>query len=457
MTTDPTVAAAIDRWDDAVRATPELDDWIAGVVHEQVAAGQVTKDGRARCTVARPHLLGPAQVAADQAVVSAVAAALVAAGGLVLADDALGLEYLGPSWTTTPSAPLLRQHAGYPQELVMGRFDGVAGPDGFTVFEFNGGMPGGMVDTDAASRLMAGWPAYAATAQEFRVDAFHLADGAIAALRSAWEGFGGSGSPFTVLAMPDELVAQAGAHLPGLRAAAERAGIEFTVADPRTMRHERDALWLEGRRVDVAVRGFFTTMVDPFAERLAPVLSALRAGDLCLVSSLRSGAYGHKGLFAVVTDPRFDLGLTAGDRELVTRHVPWTRIATPGTTTDAGGSTVDLAAYVLADRENLVVKPAAGFGGAGVALGWECAPDQWGAAWDAAVAAGGHIVQRRVRFAATPYPVLAPGLPYVDFTVDHNPVVFNRRIGGYFTRLSSSGEITNITSGGSLAPAFVVS
>lgn len=59
---------------------------------------------------------------------------------------------------------------------------------------------------------------------------------------------------------------------------------------------------------------------------------------------------------------------SAVEREVIRRNVPWTRKMTPGETLKDGES-LDLEKYILANRKQLVIKPAGGLGGDNVYVG----------------------------------------------------------------------------------------
>jgi hypothetical protein len=55
-----------------------------------------------------------------------------------------------------------------------------------------------------------------------------------------------------------------------------------------------------------------------------------------------------------------------------------------------------------------------------------------------------------------PFPVALEGLHLLDLAVDMDPYLFDGRVGGTLTRLSSSA-LLNVTAGaGSIVPAYVV-
>ncbi len=85
---------------------------------------------------------------------------------------------------------------------------------------------------------------------------------------------------------------------------------------------------------------------------------------------------------------RFD----AAEREVIERHIPWSRLVREGETTFEG-RTVDLVPFLEAERERFVLKPPLEQGGKGVAMGPAVTAEQWRATLDEALAAGDWLVQ----------------------------------------------------------------
>lgn len=449
------MGAAIATWDEGLARIEDPDAWVASATAQVRAAGLVLK-GEPLLAVARPRLLAREVAANDQAVVDAAAAALAAAGDLALAEPALRSRYLGGWLDDSPTADLVRLPSGYPQRIVLGRFDGVRRPDGLRIMEFNGGLPGGAMPTDVTADIMRGWSPYPALAERWDVQIPTVVDGVWRGLLETWADFGGTGLPAVLFAVPDELRDYVATPLGYVVRAAERHGAEVAVADPGALAHGAGGLTLDGRRIDVVVRVFFTPMIATLGNRLDALFAAVRAGDVCLITSMRSGMYGHKGLFAMVTDPEVDIDVPPEVRRVAQAHLPWTRVVAAGRTLSPEGDHVDLLEYALTHRDSLVLKPSDGYGGMGVTLGWETSSEAWTAALDAA-ADGTWIVQSRMELTTDEFPALAPGLPRHTYVEDHNPIVANGRIVGYFVRLAAAGGITNLTSGaGSVVPTFLL-
>ena len=454
MTDSPGIQEARDDWDRLVRQQPDVDGWVAEQLAFQVTNGQAPK-GVPLCRVARPNFATEESIANDQQILGAVADAIVASADRILAEPSLADFYLG-QWLHTPGhQDAINVDAGYSEPMVVGRFDTALTSEGMRVLEFNGGMPGGMANTEAAAALVTGWDVYRKFNEKQAAAPMPVLRPAFEALLAAWNDFGGTGSALAVLAMPDEFLPIAAAHIPGFVATSADLGHELVVADPGRLLYQGGVVTLDGRRVDVVIRGFLSEMIEMMGERVQPLLAAVAAGDVCMVTSMRSGVYGHKALFAALTDPTLDLGLSAAQRDLAIKHLPWTRMVVDDWTVGPDGERIYLPDFIESARERLVVKPANGFAGMGVHLGWEEAPEQWSAAVAHALADGAHIVQDRIDVPTQEYPELAPGLPTQRYVADHNPIMANRQVVGYLIRLSLDGGITNVSTGsGTLTPTL---
>jgi hypothetical protein len=430
--------------------------WTGDILAAEMEHG-LAYQGKAAMLVAEPQLLTEAELAEDQAVATAVVAALVASGRQLLADPALQNRYT-PGWLDgVPDADLFSIPAGYPDPIVFGRLDGVRTPDGLRVLEFNGGLPGGILPADASASLMAGTDIAERFGQRHPFRTMTAGDAVLDAMVKTWHDFGGTGLPYTVVAMPIELKEIATPAITYLTGLAQARGIEIEVADPGDLVFSDGRLRNAGRAVDVMVRAFFTPMLSYLGERLDGIKAALRAESLCMITSLQSGLFGLKSLFAMATDPALELDLPEERLALARAHLPWTRIVAAGPSTDPGGSTIDLLPHIAANRDELVIKPTEGYGGAGVELGWTHSADSWAAVIDRA-AAGGHVVQQRVPIITEEYTVLEEGFPVHRFNGDHNPLLCGGTVAGYYVRLApETSGITNVTGGGaSVAPTFIL-
>jgi uncharacterized circularly permuted ATP-grasp superfamily protein len=111
------------------------------------------------------------------------------------------------------------------------------------------------------------------------------------------------------------------------------------------------------------------------------------------------------------------------------------------------------------DRDRLVLKPNDEYGGTGVMLGWEASEADWDAGLQRALAdpPGTWVLQERIPVRREVFPHFDEQgrVTMLDMLVDLAPYLFRGRLGGYLTRLSTTG-LANVTSGGGQVPAFVV-
>ena len=199
-----TSESAQTKWDELVSSIPNLDSWVDEAIRGQEPVG-LFRNGIANVRVARPDFITGEQWDQDQEVVTAVAAGLVAAGDQVLRESALEERYFR-DWLADPNmAQLSRLDPGYTNRIVLGRFDGIRQADGMQIMEFNGGLPGGALAADLGARYMASWPNFPEFNADFPVEIPEVRKAVVAAWIDTWHDFGGSGTPRTVIALPEEL------------------------------------------------------------------------------------------------------------------------------------------------------------------------------------------------------------------------------------------------------------
>src|SRR5947208_1938784 len=123
-------------------------------------------------------------------------------------------------------------------------------------------------------------------------------------------------------------------------------------------------------------------------------------------------------------------------RRAIRKHIPWTRKVREGHTT-YDGKTVDLAEFVIKERERLVLKPNDEYGGKGVILGWTVEQHEWEQTLLTALTSS-YVVQEKVPVPKEPFPVLLDRMHFLDLSIDCDPYLFWGTVGGQLTRLSSS-------------------
>ncbi|NYT95258.1 hypothetical protein [Salinispora sp. H7-4] len=146
--------------------------------------------------------------------------------------------------------------------------------------------------------------------------------------------------------------------------------------------------------------------------------------------------------------------MTAAERALVNRYLPWTRVLSERRT-ERAGEQVDLLPYVLRNRERLVLKEALGDCGKQVVIG----PEVTAAEWETAVEAGADgtsIVQEFVPPQTCRVALLADGAdkPHdADVAPVLGPLLFGGRPAGLWCRYRTDGAAGIVNARGSATGA----
>lgn len=438
------------RWDQLVGPEAGSDDQLASLRGRLAELGLVA-DERPLCTVIRPHLVTEEMLANQSRVAGLVVSAVTKVRDAVLSDEGLQRAHLTSfmEW----AGELIELESPRTPDGAMNRLDASLAPDGLHFIELNADCPEGAGHHDAILDFFEGLDAFEQFAAEYRVRPLRLVPHLVTTLLGAWERWGGSGKPtIAMMTRTDDeaIVASVEAEAEEHR----RRGVDAEVCDYRDLSFEGGRLRVGDCDVDLLYRALPTALCLELRADLGPVFAAVRAGAVCMVNPFRAELLGHKALFALMSDPSHDFGLSAAEQGAVRAHVPWARPLSDGRTTDPQDRDVDLVEHVLAAREQLVLKPAHEFGGLGVRLGWHCDEGEWRQVVEECLNAD-YIVQRRVPLHRAGYPTVdAPGARGSYFE-DTDPFAFGGQMAGMLTRLSPN-EITNVHEGGSVVPSFAI-
>jgi uncharacterized circularly permuted ATP-grasp superfamily protein len=244
-----------------------------------------------------------------------------------------------------------------------------------------------------------------------------------------------------------------------LQARFEKMGIPTLIADPRELEWDGKSLVAKEKKIDLVYRRVLINDIVAKPAECAALVKAYSANAICVANNFRCKIPHVKAFFSVLTDEQNGSHFSLGERELIRKHIPWTRVVADVNTAHYG-QPIELLAFIRKERENLVLKPSDEYGGSGVTLGWETAEAAWDGAIESALTAktGAWIVQERIPIRREVFPYIADvgKVDYRDMLVDFAPYLFRGKLCGFLTRLSSTG-LANVTSGGGQVPAFRVS
>jgi uncharacterized circularly permuted ATP-grasp superfamily protein len=413
---------------------------------------RLTFGNRLHCPFLRPLFLERGDVSR----VSAVAEAIAAFGERVIRaalEDPTVLDAVG---LTDAERSLVALDPGYTFASTASRLDGFLLPDALWFAEYNAESPAGFGYAETLAEVFDGLPIMARFREVYEAEYFRLVPAMLDALLASYRDWGGSAKPPRILIV-DFRGVPTWTEFEILQERFEALGVPTVVADPREVTYERGALHAGGRRVDLVYRRALMNDVLAHPDACAPLVRAYSDRAVCMANTFRCKIPHKKAFFAVLTGERHAHMFSRAEHALIRAHVPWTRLVVEGRT-DLDGRSVDLLEHARRSRDELVLKPNDEYGGTGVALGWELGDSEWSAALDRALthAPGTWVLQRRIPVRREEFPMVDEPFAVVmrEMLVDLAPYLFRGRVGGFLTRLSTTG-LANVTSGGGQVPAFV--
>lgn len=310
-----------------------------------------------------------------------------------------------------------------PQFLTIARPDIIIHDDDITMVEPNAGSSVGyMPDADILGRLFEESPVIGDFLRERGARRSDVIGILGAYLRDRLAAAGQS--PSDSLVVVAEFKADFGGpcdDCPGIALELRRHGLRVEAAAVEDLEVSESGVTLAGERCALLYR-VAGEEPDPVGNypMLEPFLTAGRNGKVVIVDDLDDAIAVNKTILATVSE-ELDAGrLPRGLAAELGGFVPWSRVLEE-THADIGGERLDLPAWCLANRESLVLKPGAGYGGRGVTIGCETEPERWAAALDEALASSeAWLVQRLARSHPTTTSIvrcgsLATEETYVDY------------------------------------------
>lgn len=336
-----------------------------------------------------------------------------------------------------------------PPDVVLSRLDAFTGPDGPRFIEINSDAPAGLGYGDRMAEAFQRLPVFQEFARRRAVTYHRSAPAVVDAVLAA--------APRVsrpVVAIVDFAEVKTRGDQVILQGAFEARGAVCVLADPRAMEVRGGSLWAGEHRVDVVYRRAVLSELLEKAGEVGGFLRAYESGLAVFVNSFRCRLSEDKAFYALLTDEEFASLMSAEERALALRCVPWTRRVAERRTL-RGGRAVDLLPHVVERREEMVLKPAHGYGGREVLIGDETPPLEWERAVQAALGEP-WVVQERVAIPEEVFPVCEKGaLSFEPFKLNANPFYVAGAEVGAVARASRSSVI-NVSAGGGSVPTFVV-
>ena len=444
---------AAEQWHKLLQAKLRSSPKFTENFYAQLRAAKLTFGNRVHCPFLRPFFLSPedeqrvrvvAETMADLAerVTDAAMKDTALLAQFHLRDEELRLVRLGK--TAGPAS-------------TASRLDAFLLPDSLKFAEYNGESPAGAGYTETLGEIFLKLPLVAEFDKSFQVHSYPLSAKLLDALMTSYLDWGGTSKRPQML-ITDWREVPTWTEFEILKERFEKLGVPVELADPRELQFDGKELTANGKKIDLVYRRVLMNDIVARVAECKALVDAVAANAVCVANHFRCKIAHVKAFFAVLTDERNDGLFSFGERELIRKHVPWTRVVADVRTAHHGES-IELLKFLRSARENLVLKPSDEYGGTGVKLGWESSEADWDATIATAVAAtqGCWIAQERIPVRREVFPwIQANGkVEFRDMLVDFAPYLFRGKMSGFLTRLSATG-LANVTSGGGQIPAFRV-
>ncbi len=444
------VVEAIDRYHDVLTAYVDKggEDHLA-LLDRMVERGAVF-GGRPICSFLRPQFLVRGQHELMVETVRHFRSAVVKAKDAILSDRSL-LELME---LTDGERRLLEINPEFKSLGVVTRLDTMLNGDDLQLVELNAEGAFGVSYSDRLTELFEGFQPMREFSRSRRVTPVYAGNSLVGAVLDTWHEFGGTRVPRVAVVDWKEVATRTEFDIVCERF--HRHGIPARFVDPRELEYKDGELSAKGQGIDLIYRRLLTSELLARESEVKPLVEAYKARVVCVVNSFRAKILDKKMLFALLHDPRIAKAYTPEEREVVQKHVPWTRRVVEGKTEGPDGSSVDLLPWASEHRLDLVLKPNDEVGGRGVVMGSNVEPGVWERALKLALV-DPSIVQRRVTAPSSMFPEVgaAGELFFSRRYVELDPYLFRGEMRGVLGRLSAT-TLCNVNAGAGTVPTFIL-
>ena len=458
MTSAPTPSALplspTEDWHEILKALLLRMPGLPEDLFKRMRKAKLTFGDRVHCPFLRPFFLSPE----DETRVRTVAESIAEIGERVVTAVLNDKHLFAQLHLREEEERLARIPVGYGPASTASRLDAFLLPDSLKFAEYNGESPAGAGYSETLSEIFSELPVMGQFAKKYEVHGYPLSAKLLDALLMTYLDWGGSAQR-PQIAIVDWEEVPTWSEFEILQARFERMGIPTLIADPHELEWDGKSLTAKDKKIDLVYRRVLINDVVAKPAECSALVKAYSANAVCVANNFRCKIPHVKAFFSVLTDEQNGSLFSHSEREMIRKHIPWTRVVADVKTAHYG-QPIELLAFTHKERQNLVLKPSDEYGGSGVTLGWESSEAAWDEAIERALTAknGAWIVQERIPIRREVFPYIADvgKVDYRDMLVDFAPYLFRGKLCGFLTRLSSTG-LANVTSGGGQVPAFRVS
>ena len=338
-----------------------------------------------------------------------------------------------------------------PDPCAFARLDSFQTDRGFQFVELNGEAPAGAGFADQTAGILREHPVISELGRRTPLEWISAREGVLGGLLTAWRIAGKTSLPTILITDYLDLPTLPEFHM--IRDYLESQGLVAILEDPRALSYQHGRLIAKGQAIDLVYRRVITSEFLEREEEVRPLFDAYADQAIVMVDPFRAKLIHKKSAFALLSGELLgDDWLSSEERQVISRHVPWTRRAKHGFVM-RHGERIDLIPWAVENKDELVLKPADDYGGAGVVIGWLKTTEEFEAELTKALELD-YVLQSRVRPQEELFPVLENDLQDQPMVVDLDPYIYFGRVHGVLARLAA-GALCNVTSGGGQIPVCI--
>lgn len=325
------------------------------------------------------------------------------------------------------------------------RFDTFLCGDDFKFLEYNAETPAGVGDQKSFEKVFEKVP----EVQSFLRENAHYKpqprENLLNSLIDAYRDFGGKKEKPNIVIVDWEGVSTA-PEFYLLQEYFESQGCRTLVTNPYELEYDGKILRSGDFEIDIFYK---RVIIHEFLEKFDedhPFTQAYIDGNICMANNFRVKIPHKKTSFAIATDEKYAQIFTSEQREMIRKHIPWTRRVRDSRTTFEGKE-IELLEFLRRERERFILKPHDDYGGHGIQIGWESSASEWDDVLEKALKEC-FIVQERADVDKISIPTFTETEASMQkMNVDFDPFLFLGKMEGGMVRLASQ-SLVNITQGG---------
>src|SRR6266404_8504878 len=354
-----------------LRSSPQFTEKF----YAKLRAANLTFGKRVHCPFLRPFFLSPEDEQRVRKVAETVAELAERVTDAALKNDALLEQF----HLRDEELRLVRLGKTAGPASTASRLDAFLLPESLKFAEYNGESPAGAGYTETLAAIFRGLPVMSEFQKSYEIHSYPLSAKLLDALVPSYLDWGGTSKRPQML-ITDWREVPTWTEFEILQERFEEMGVPVALADPRDLHFDGKQLTANGKKIDLVYRRVLINDIVARATECKALVDAVAANAVCVANHFRCKVPHVKAFFAVLTDERNEALFSFAERELIRKHVPWTRVVAD-VRTSHHGEPVELLAFLRSEREKLVLKPSDEYGGSGVTLGWESSE----AAWDTSI------------------------------------------------------------------------